>query len=354
MKKTSALAVLILPTLACSLFSRPPAPALATPTAGLDTPTARVELVYRSPKDMNLQPGEISELTETEVENPAEQPLLSEATEQDQRAFENIDQDIHVESSVILVPTRTTRSPGEIFDQVIVQRLPGAQRTGQLSDCRLGEECQVIPILAPCGPGYVLVAIRHNVITFIIGCGRGMTEELALRIGGIIDGHITAPLEPTRSVPRTPTSQPAPTIVPGPALPRAVTAAPGAAAPALTYEGTASYTPSTTTCTCDSCDGSRWRLVLSFDAAGNLSGDLMMLPGDAGSPLLSFSGTRQSFSGEHTQPSNCANQVTWKFAAHFTGDRTIQATLQVIFTAGDCAMHNCNGVYTITFEQAGP
>ncbi|MEW5871066.1 MAG: hypothetical protein AB1894_17460 [Chloroflexota bacterium] len=339
MKKTSILVMLILLTLACDLFSRQPTPPF-------ETPTARVEIIYLPPKDMNLQPGEISELLETEVENPTEQPLLSEATEQDQRAFENVDQDIRVESNIILVPRRTTRSPGEIFDQVIPQRLPEAQRTGQLINCLLGEECQIISILAPCGPGYVLVAIRNNVITFIIGCGRGMTEELALRIGGIIDGRIIAPLESTHVVQLTPAGLLTPTSI--------ATDTPDAFSPTLTFESSPSFMNSTTICTCDSCNGSRWRITISFGEAGNLSGDLFELSRDAEYPFLSFSGERQSFSGERTQPSNCENQVTWKFDGKFISDYQIEATMQVVFTAGNCAMDNCNGVYSFTFEPAEP
>lgn len=166
----------------------PPAP---------DTPTPQQVIIFRSPRDMNLQTGEVPDLQETPVENPAAEPLLPEAIDQDQRAFVNIDLDIHIESNVIMVPEQTTRSDDDLYEQVVIPRRPGVQRQGKDEGCELGERCRIIYIIDPgCGPGLVLIVLRGNMITVLIGCGRGADRDRITRAGAKIDEHIQAPPRP--------------------------------------------------------------------------------------------------------------------------------------------------------------
>ena len=65
------------------------------------------ELVYRSTRDINLQPQDVPDLTEAAVDNPPNGPLLPEAVEQNQRVYVNAFQQIYIESNVIMVPKRT-------------------------------------------------------------------------------------------------------------------------------------------------------------------------------------------------------------------------------------------------------
>jgi hypothetical protein len=200
----------ILSLFACSLpfklvKNQEPTPTLPnTPTAPGVTPTARVEIIYRLPSEMNLQPQDVPELTETQVEQPAQEPLLPEAIDQSQRAYNNPSQDTNIESNVIMVPGRTVRTPDEIADVIIKKRRPDCKWIGDdEGTCNIGERCKRKRISCGCGSGLVIIVIRSNIIAVVIGCGRGVKTDLIDRIGGIIDGRIKAPARPKVTVPPT-------------------------------------------------------------------------------------------------------------------------------------------------------
>jgi len=200
MKKKIFFGFVILSIISCSLpfnilnnpTSTPTPP--NTPTEPADTPTARVEVIYRLPEEMNLHPQDVPELTETEVEQPAQEPLLPEAVDQDQVAYSDPDQDINIESNVIMVPGKTVRTPEEIADVIIKKRRPDCKWIdGDGGICNIGERCHRKKISCGCGAGLVTVIIRSNIIVIIIGCGRGVKADLIDRIGGKIDDRIKAP-----------------------------------------------------------------------------------------------------------------------------------------------------------------
>ncbi len=159
-----------------------------------ETPTIRVEMVFRSPRDINLQPEDVPDLQEVPVENPAQEPLIPEVIDQDQRAYVNVDQDINIESNVIMVPEQTSRTNDELYNLVVIPRRTSIQRQGKDETCDLGERCRLLPIVdSVCGPGWVATTVRNNIIIVIFACGRGVDKERIIRLGKYIDDRIKAP-----------------------------------------------------------------------------------------------------------------------------------------------------------------
>lgn len=179
MKIKLLLLMAVILSLGCSALSLP---FMATPIP---------EIIYKAPTDMNLRPGDIPGLQSTELQNPASEPLLPEATAQNQRAFEDITQDITIETDVIVVPEKTTRALDEIYNVVIPKRRPSAQKSTEETPVKIGDQGELFKISDDCGPGYILIATRNNVIFAIIGCGSEIDPSYIQQIGLLIDGYIT-------------------------------------------------------------------------------------------------------------------------------------------------------------------
>ena len=191
MKKHFLLATIVLIALACSSISLPigftPTP-VYTPTP-ISTPTPIV--IFKSPAEMNLQPGDISNLVPADVVSPDDTPLLPDATNQNQRAFKSASEDIFIESDVYLMPTISQYSISAIYDFVVPKRRPGAKRTGSEQPANIGNQSTIIQITASCGPGYVLISKQSNVIVVIIGCGQAVNPSLITQIGRVVDHRLT-------------------------------------------------------------------------------------------------------------------------------------------------------------------
>lgn len=162
----------------------------ASPTQITYTPTATI--VYKSPVEMNLQPNDIPSLAITNVQNSTAESIIPEATDQSQLIFTNEDNTDYIESNVIIVPTKTTRTPSELFDLAVSNRHPTIKKTSDEQSVKeIGEQAYLFETSDDCGSGYVLIAIRSNVITIAIGCGADITTDLMAQIGKIIDRRIT-------------------------------------------------------------------------------------------------------------------------------------------------------------------
>ncbi len=181
---TPLLAMFVLLVIACACpFTLPSA-----------TPTPQV--IYRSPDDMNIQPGDIPDLKETPIENPATKKLLPEAEDQSQRAFKDSKRDIYVETNVILVSDPSKRSYDDIYEHTVSQRRPNSHRSSGDKRVNISEQGYLIPFSdKTCGEGLVLILIRSNVIMVIIACGENVDEEYVVNIGKIMDERVQAPPE---------------------------------------------------------------------------------------------------------------------------------------------------------------
>lgn len=162
--------------------------------------TPITQVVFRSPRDMNLQPQDVPDLKETNVENPAAEPLLPEAIDQDQRIYISITQNIYIESYAIMVPERTHRKPREIFDEVVRKRHPKAEVVNTETPVSIGNSGSLIIINNYCASDYnaglILIIIRDNMVIVLIGCGSDVTQDYVVRLGEIVDGHIISPPQP--------------------------------------------------------------------------------------------------------------------------------------------------------------
>lgn len=161
------------------------------------SPTQRVDVVFRSPRDMNLQPQDMPDLQETPVEEPATAALLPEAIDQDQRAYVNVTQNIYIESSVIMVPERTTREPSDVAKEITKSRNQRMRLLENGKVIAVGEKAIIIGIVDYCNlnnsTGYILVFYRNNIIVVIIACGDNVEQDYLVRIAQKIDGHVTVP-----------------------------------------------------------------------------------------------------------------------------------------------------------------
>ncbi len=179
---TPLLAVFVLLVIACACpFTLPSA-----------TPTPQV--IYRSPDDMNIQPGDIPDLKETPIENPVTNKLLPEAEDQSQRAFRDSKRDIYVETIVILVSDPSRHSYDDIYERTVSQRRPNSHRSSGDRRVDIGEQSYLIPFSdETCGEGLALILIRSNAIMVIIACGENVDEEYVVDIGKIMDERVQAP-----------------------------------------------------------------------------------------------------------------------------------------------------------------
>ena len=157
------------------LFIQPtPVAYTATPTTFI-TPTP--EVVYKSPAEMNLRPGDIPSLQPTDVQSPDANPLIPNATAQDQVAFKSSTKDISIESNVYLLPSVTQMTTSDIYALVVPKRRPNSQKAGSEKTVKIGDNATIIQITNSCGNGYVLILEQNNVVAVIIGCGRGLDEN---------------------------------------------------------------------------------------------------------------------------------------------------------------------------------
>jgi len=159
-----------------------------TPTTFI-TPTPVV--VYKLPAEMNLQPGDIPSLQSTDVQSPDANPLIPNATAQDQVTFKSTTKDISIESNVYLLPSATQMTTADIYDLVVPKRRPNSQKAGSETPVKIGDNATIIQITDSCGNGYVLILEQNNVVVVIIGCGHDLDENLITQSGTIIDNHIT-------------------------------------------------------------------------------------------------------------------------------------------------------------------
>ena len=186
MKKNLLVILIGITILACSL----------SPSA---SPTQSVDVVFRSPRDMNLQPRDVPDLEEVPVEEPSDVALLPEAIDQDQRAYISVEQNIYIESSVIMVPERTTRQPREVADEIIKYRNSRMRISGSERSSSVGEKAIIIGITGYCSSkysdGFILVFYRNNIIVVIIACGN-VDEEYVRFIAAKIENNVKAPPAP--------------------------------------------------------------------------------------------------------------------------------------------------------------
>jgi len=203
--------VLILPVLACQLFSPPsnavqappmPTPAPVQPTQPTQAP--QIEYVFRPVSEMNLAPEDLSGYESLPIEAPVEEePLAPEVLEKDEKAFQEPTQNIVVETVVIMVPSRPGKSLDAYFDRFLARGRRCHSRCwwdGEYLDAgeaiQLGEFGTIRTIRGTCGKGYVSVFVRSNIITFVAGCGKAVDQRFILRLGQVIDGRIGAPPKP--------------------------------------------------------------------------------------------------------------------------------------------------------------
>jgi hypothetical protein len=159
------------------------------PTQLAITPT--VTVIYKSPAEMNLQPGDIPDLNMTYVQNPSAEPFIPEATNQSQLAYTNDTSTNYIETNVLITPAKTNRTPVELFDLTVEKRRPSIQKVSSELPLQIGEQAFIYETNDECGPGYVLIVIRSNIITVVIACGENVNLALVEKIGTRIDNNIT-------------------------------------------------------------------------------------------------------------------------------------------------------------------
>ncbi len=158
------------------------------------------QVVFRSPRDMNLQPQDVPDLTEAPVDLPATEPLLPEAIDQDQRVYINQIQNIYIESNAIMVPEKTTRSTDDIINRVIRNRRPQIIILDQ-DIIQVGDNGILISVSNDCSTqynsGYILVLIQNNMVIVVLGCGSGLTSNYVFSLKNKISAHIATPSQPS-------------------------------------------------------------------------------------------------------------------------------------------------------------
>jgi hypothetical protein len=154
-------------------------------------PTATPMIIYKSPKEMNLREGEIPDLMSETIENPDETPLLPEATDQNQRAFKDVNKNTKIETNVYMLPSTPQRSLSEVYDLVVTERRPNFTKTGYDKVLSFSDAGILIQGSDTCGSSYVLIFYRSNIVNVILGCGDDLSENLMIEIASTIDGHIT-------------------------------------------------------------------------------------------------------------------------------------------------------------------
>lgn len=143
---------------------------------------------------MNLQPQDVPDLQETPVEEPASAALLPEAIDQDQRAYVDVEQNVYIESSVIMVPERTIREPSDVAKEIVRYRNPRLQLINSGRVIVLAEKAIIIGIIGYCSAnydsGYILVFHRNNVVVVLFACGKNLGEDYVIRLAKKIDGNV--------------------------------------------------------------------------------------------------------------------------------------------------------------------
>ena len=147
-------------------------------------------MIYKSPAEMNLRPGDISSLTPTVVQNPS-QSLLPDITDQDQRAFTNGNQNSYIETDVMIGSAGNSQTPSDIYNLVMPKRRPSATKASSNQPVNIGEQGSMFAITDECGLGYVVNFQAKQCYCLNIACGQNINHSLIEEIGQTIDGHIT-------------------------------------------------------------------------------------------------------------------------------------------------------------------
>ena len=204
MNKKILLPLLSIILLACSI------------TAPFTAATPITQVVFRSPREMNLQSMDVPDLTETNVEVPATEALLPETIDQDQRAYTNQTQNVYIQSNAIMVAEKPSLTTGEIINHVVRRNRPEIVVLNT-ERVQIGEIGEMFPVNGYCSnahnAGYILVVRRNNMVIVLIACGSEVTRDDVLRWGQIIDGHIRAPAQPSE-VASSEIPAPTPTALP--------------------------------------------------------------------------------------------------------------------------------------------
>lgn len=181
----------------------PPSPSPEIPTSTPATAptqiafTPTVTVIYKSPMEMNLQPGDVPGLQMTTTQTPLAKPLMliPEATDQSQLFYVSADQKNQFETNVVIVPEKTNRAPADLFDLAVTKRRPSMKKISEEQPLLIGEQAYIFATTDTCGSGYVLISIRSNVITIAIGCGENVEMAIMEQIGKSIDRNITTSKE---------------------------------------------------------------------------------------------------------------------------------------------------------------
>lgn len=123
MNKKVFLVALTMILVACRVFSPK---AVETPVPeNIETPTPQV--IYRSPRDMNLQPQDVPDLVEVPIDYLAEVPLLENTIDQDQRAYVYPGKDYYLESNAIMLLDVPTNAPQQLAEEILYNRQPNTR-----------------------------------------------------------------------------------------------------------------------------------------------------------------------------------------------------------------------------------
>ena len=170
------------------------------PTAAATLPGGTTPGFSVSAAQVNLQPQDVPELSETAVEKPAgSQPLFPVVMDQSQVQYINKQKQIRIESLVTLLPDPVQQPITSLMPDLIRKGWPTARLTTEVKNLAIGDGGGLVGFTDRCGPGYATIFSRSNVAVVLLGCGEGVKISLVLNLSAMIDQRIPPALLPIPS-----------------------------------------------------------------------------------------------------------------------------------------------------------
>jgi hypothetical protein len=157
--------------------------------------SALIEILYM-PMRMNFRVSDLPDFMTHEVMQPQISNVVTERIARDQRAYFyhwGTQSPAIIETYIIILKPGTGLTVPAMYDVVLAHERSNFSKQSE-TPITLGKQDQAIlyQITADeCNPGYGLVAMRGDVVSFVLGCGQIVTPDLMQQIGLKMDEHIT-------------------------------------------------------------------------------------------------------------------------------------------------------------------
>lgn len=164
-----------------------------TPSLSPIIPSQTPYIIYKSPEEINLRPGDIEGLKEIQSQFPVIENLTSKKEDQSQRAFLSEFSEISIESTVTLMSEPNQLSSSEVINLVVVDRLNSASVTSPLQETVSNGKNTVYAEFSSqeCASGITLISQNTNILIILIGCGDNLDLTYLQNILNVIDLHMT-------------------------------------------------------------------------------------------------------------------------------------------------------------------